>query len=149
MTSAEVVKIFRDEGVRLSQATFRKYVQLGLLSRSHRVSAGSGKHRGSRGIYSASVLKNINEVKKMMNEGLTLDDIVRASRKFKQDINWINSELEQLFQEMNREIDEPKFDLSLKPRVESDIRDARDNAEELIKKLENIDKTITQPKPTL
>ena len=40
-------------GEPLSEATFRKYVQLGLLPRSVRVGR-KGKHRGSQGLYPAS-----------------------------------------------------------------------------------------------
>ncbi|MGQ0504333.1 MAG: MerR family transcriptional regulator, partial [Myxococcaceae bacterium] len=48
--SKVILEIFRPKGVRLSEATFRKYVQAGLLPRSRRVGQ-KGKHRGSQGLY--------------------------------------------------------------------------------------------------
>jgi len=37
LTSAQIIGIFQARGARLSEATFRKYVQLGLLPRCRRV----------------------------------------------------------------------------------------------------------------
>ena len=48
MTSRQIVDVFETRGIRFSEATLRKYVQLGLLPRSVRVGR-KGKHRGSCG----------------------------------------------------------------------------------------------------
>ena len=77
VTSRDVVKLFEARGARLSAATFRKYVQAGLLPRSRRVGR-KGKHTGSTGLYPVSVVRRIDLIKRMMAEGLTLEDI-RAS----------------------------------------------------------------------
>ena len=53
ISSGEVVRLFEGKGARLSAATFRKYVQLGLLPRSRRVGR-KGKHTGSAGLYPVS-----------------------------------------------------------------------------------------------
>src|SRR3990172_5596764 len=74
VTSREVVQLFEARGARLSAATFRKYVQLGLLPRSRRVGR-KGKHTGSSGLYPVSVVRRIDLIKRMMGEGLTLEDI--------------------------------------------------------------------------
>ena len=74
ITSAEVVRLFESRGARLSAATFRKYVQLGLLPRSRRVGR-KGKHTGSTGLYPVSVVRRIAVIKRMMAEGYTVDDI--------------------------------------------------------------------------
>ena len=74
ITSREVVQLFSSKGARLSEATFRKYVQVGLLPRSRRVGR-KGKHTGSTGIYPVSVVRRINLIKKMMAEGLTIEEI--------------------------------------------------------------------------
>jgi DNA-binding transcriptional MerR regulator len=65
ITSREVVRIFESRGARLSESTFRKYVQVGLLPRSRRVGR-KGKHTGSSGLYL---------IKRMMAEGMTLEEI--------------------------------------------------------------------------
>ena len=74
ITSREVVRLFESRGARLSASTFRKYVQVGLLPRSRRVGR-KGKHTGSTGVYPVEVVRRINLIKRMMAEGLTIDDI--------------------------------------------------------------------------
>jgi DNA-binding transcriptional MerR regulator len=74
ITSGEVVRLFEGKGARLSAATFRKYVQMGLLPRSRRVGR-KGKHTGSTGLYPVSVVRRIAVIKRMMAEGYTVDDI--------------------------------------------------------------------------
>jgi DNA-binding transcriptional MerR regulator len=74
ITSGEVVRLFEAKGARLSAATFRKYVQMGLLPRSRRVGR-KGKHTGSTGLYPASVVRRIAVIKRMMAEGYTVEDI--------------------------------------------------------------------------
>ena len=72
--SAEVVAIFRDKGQRFSEATLRKYVQLGLLPKSRRVGA-RGRHRGSSGRYPVTIVRQINDIKRALDVGATLDEI--------------------------------------------------------------------------
>ncbi len=74
VTSREVVRLFATRGASLSAATFRKYIQLGLLPRSRRVGR-KGKHKGSTGLYPVTVVRRIDLIKRMMAEGLTLEDI--------------------------------------------------------------------------
>ena len=72
--ASEVVRLFQQRGVPLSAATFRKYVQLGLLPRSRRVGR-KGKHTGSTGLYPVAVVRRLALIKRMMAEGLTVEDI--------------------------------------------------------------------------
>jgi DNA-binding transcriptional MerR regulator len=74
ITSGEVVRLFEAKGARLSAATFRKYVQMGLLPRSRRVGR-KGKHTGSTGLYPVSVVRRVAVIKRMMAEGYTVEDI--------------------------------------------------------------------------
>ncbi|MBI5069798.1 MAG: MerR family transcriptional regulator [Deltaproteobacteria bacterium] len=74
ITSREVVRLFEGKGARFSEATFRKYVQAGLLPRSRRVGR-KGKHTGSTGLYPVAVVRRIDLIKRMMAEGLTLEQI--------------------------------------------------------------------------
>src|SRR5205809_7473752 len=76
ITSREVVRLFEGKGAKLSEASFRKYVQQGLLPRSRRVGR-KGKHRGSLGVYPAKTLRRINEVKQLMSDGYTIEEIQR------------------------------------------------------------------------
>lgn len=74
ISSRDVVRLFEAKGARLSAATFRKYVQAGLLPRSRRVGR-KGKHAGSTGLYPVSIVRRIALIKRMMAAGLTLDEI--------------------------------------------------------------------------
>src|SRR5512137_1304908 len=65
LTSRQIVDVFTSRGVRFSEATLRKYVQLGLLPRSVRVGR-KGKHRGSCGVYPAEIVRRVNQVRVMM-----------------------------------------------------------------------------------
>jgi hypothetical protein len=76
LSSAEIVGIFAGRGIKFSEATFRKYVQLGLLPRSRRVGT-KGKHKGSKGMYPPGTVRQINEIKQMMAQDYTIEDIRR------------------------------------------------------------------------
>ena len=76
MSSGDIVELFASRGTKFSEATFRKYVQLGLLPRSRRVGS-KGKHKGSKGIYPVGVVRQINEIKQMMSQDYTIEDIRR------------------------------------------------------------------------
>src|SRR6185295_19840096 len=92
LSAGAIVEIFRPKGVRLSEATFRKYIQAGLLPRSRRVGR-KGKHRGSQGLYPVEAVRRINAIKKMMAAGLTLEDIRRSFVFFKNQIDQVDREL--------------------------------------------------------
>jgi hypothetical protein len=74
LSSGEIVDVFCGRGIRFSEATFRKYVQLGLLPRSTRVGT-KGKHKGSKGVYPVGALRQINEIKRMMALDYTIEEI--------------------------------------------------------------------------
>jgi DNA-binding transcriptional MerR regulator len=72
--SATVVEIFRGKGHRFSEATLRKYVQLGLLPKSRRVGT-RGRHRGSSGLYPVAIVRLVEEIKRALDEGATLEEV--------------------------------------------------------------------------
>ena len=74
MTAAQVVELFKSRGIKLSEATFRKYVQLGLLPRSRRVGR-KGKHRGSMGLYPATIARRVNDIRRLMADGRLDEDL--------------------------------------------------------------------------
>ncbi len=74
VTSGEIIGFFEPLGIRLSEATFRKYVQLGLLPRCRRVGQ-KGKHKGSQGIYPVRTARLINDIKRMMTGEATLEEL--------------------------------------------------------------------------
>src|SRR6478736_3462530 len=95
LSAGAIVDIFKPKGVRLSEATFRKYVQAGLLPRSRRVGR-KGKHRGSQGLYPVEAVRRINAIKKMMAEGMTLEEIKSSFVFFKNHIDQVERGLDEV-----------------------------------------------------
>lgn len=104
-TSAQIFEILQKFGVKLSEPTFRKYVQLGLLPRSRRVGQ-KGKHKGSQGIYPISTVRRILEIKALMEEDLTLEDIASKVMRFRAHLDQLDETLTTLlsafFDELHR-----------------------------------------------
>jgi DNA-binding transcriptional MerR regulator len=74
LSSGEIIEILTNRGFKFSEATLRKYVQLGLLPRSRRVGS-KGKHKGSKGLYPAGTIRQINEIKYMMAQDCTIEQL--------------------------------------------------------------------------
>lgn len=100
-----IVDIFKPRGVALSEATFRKYVQVGLLPRSRRVGR-KGKHRGSQGLYPVESVRRINAIKKMMAEGHTLEDIRKSYVFVRNHMDVVERELQAVFDGLSVEVAE-------------------------------------------
>ncbi len=100
ITSAEVIDIFQTRGVKLSEATFRKYIQLGLLPTSKRVGS-KGKYRGSKGVYPVSIVRRINLIKQLMQNGLTLEEIRDSFLSIQNDLELLDTSFERLFGHMD------------------------------------------------
>ncbi len=73
-TSIEIMAVLSQAGVKVSEATLRKYIQQGLLPRSRRVGT-KGRHQGSWGIYPAWAARQIIEIKKLLAEGRSVQEI--------------------------------------------------------------------------
>jgi DNA-binding transcriptional MerR regulator len=101
ITSREVVRIFESRGARLSESTFRKYVQVGLLPRSRRVGR-KGKHTGSTGLYPVDVVRRINLIKRMMAEGMTLEEIRESFVGLKNQLCDVEQGFSSLLSELTR-----------------------------------------------
>ena len=101
ISSAEVVRLFEAKGARLSAATFRKYVQAGLLPRSRRVGR-KGKHTGSTGLYPVTVVRRIELIKRMMAAGYTAEDIRGSFVTVRNKLEDVESGLHELVEELSR-----------------------------------------------
>src|SRR5262245_1357139 len=144
LTSAQVVELFRARGVKLSEATFRKYVQLGLLPRSRRVGR-KGKHQGSMGLYPATTVRRVNDIKRMMGEAYTIEEIQRSFLRFRDDIEAVGRGLKDLFTGFQRELRAPKFDAARRKTLTREIEDARKVADDLVGRIENLERQIVTP----
>ncbi|MCA9669151.1 MAG: MerR family transcriptional regulator [Myxococcales bacterium] len=144
LSSAQIIQIFQQRGVKLSEATFRKYVQLGLLPRCRRVGT-KGKHRGSRGVYPCATVRRINSIKRLMERSYTIEEIQQSFSNFKSNIESVESALDELFKGFEREIARPQFDHAKRRTLTGDIREARQTATDLVRRLIQIESHISFP----
>jgi len=138
LTSAQIIQIFKSRGAKLSEATFRKYIQLGLLPRSKRVGT-KGKHKGSHGIYPCVTVRRINSIKTMMARGYTIEEIQRNFANFKQKIDEIEAVTNQLIKSFERALAEPRIEPAQRRKLIREIAAAKKNAGELIRRVTQIE----------
>lgn len=142
LSARVIVDIFRPRGVRLSEATFRKYVQAGLLPRSRRVGR-KGKHRGSQGVYPVDSVRRINAIKKMMAEGHTLEDIKRSFLFFKNHIDQLGRELGGVLSGFQSEIEERNFPDRQRKDLERELKALREQATLLVTNVSRFGSAVT------
>src|SRR5437763_7696840 len=136
VSAAQIVGFFSPRGVKLAQATFRKYVQLGLLPRSRRVGE-KGKHRGSKGIYPTSAVRRIHLIKSLMDEGMTLEDIRRSFIFFRGQLDGVERSLDELFAALDKAIAErPELRPSRRKELERLLAESRRQADQFVKEME-------------
>lgn len=134
VSSAEILRFFQDRGMKLSEGTFRKYVQLGLLSRSKRVGK-KGKHQGSKGLYPVGILRQILAIKRMMADGLTIEQLQMSWLRFRPRIDGVETDLTELLDDMAREVEGPRFDTQRRQHVVGEIEATRKDAQDLFRRL--------------
>ncbi len=147
LTSRQIVDVFQSRGVRFSEATLRKYVQLGLLPRSVRVGQ-KGKHQGSRGVYPTNVVRRVNTVKALMAENLTIEEIQKSFANFKEEIEGIEKSVQSLFSDFEREAKGRSFDLRRQKELEAEILDAKRAAGDLVRRISNLESRLSNPGAT-
>lgn len=135
--SQEVISLFQARGVKLSEATFRKYIQLGLLPTSRRVGQ-KGKHRGSRGYYPVSVVRRINLIKRMMSEDMTLEEIRDSFFSVQNEMDKASEAMDGLIKSLGGRIERLKERGETTTDVARELREAEKISKKLLKKIEKI-----------
>jgi len=128
ISSKEIVKIFQNKGVRFSEATFRKYVQMGLVERCKRVGQ-KGKHRGSHGMYPVTTVERINAIKKMISGDVTLEQLKDSYFSIRQKME----EVDRMLSEVNDDVrsmtenktKKERHDVQLKRELENLLKNTR------------------------
>lgn len=144
LTSRQIVDVFETRGIRFSEATLRKYVQLGLLPRSVRVGR-KGKHRGSCGLYPAHVVRRVNAVKGMMAADLTIEEIQRSFARFKDDIDAVEQDLRELLAGFEREAKGTAAEAPERRReLEQEILEAKRAASELVRRIASLERRLSE-----
>jgi hypothetical protein len=142
VTSEQIVDLFNRRGLRFTEATLRKYVQLGLLPRSRRV-AISGSQRGSQGLYPTTVVRRIQHLKSMLAHH-TIDEIQREYLFVRGDIEELEGALERVFAALASAV-KPRDDVheAHARAVLRELTEARTLAADLMAKLSSVETRLT------
>lgn len=141
LTSAEILDVFATHDIALSEATLRKYVQLGLLPRSVRVGR-KGKHQGSQGIYPVSVVRQVLRIKAMMAESYTIEQIQREFLFMRSDLQLLEQTLTSIFKKLERVLKERRGEACAKTMARQ-VVDARSVSRDLMARLGMIETRLT------
>jgi soluble cytochrome b562 len=141
-TSRELIDIFVARGIRFSEATLRKYVQLGLLPRSVRVGC-KGKHQGSKGIYPSTMVRRVNQVRALMAANYTIEEIRRSFVRFKEEINLVEQNLRDLLEGFEKETRSRSLDEARKAAIEAEIVEAKHAAGDLVRKIASVEASLS------
>ena len=142
LTSRQIVDLFETRGIRFSEATLRKYVQLGLLPRSVRVGR-KGKHRGSCGLYPANVVRRVNLVKGMMAEDRTIEEIQRSFARLKDEIDTLEKGLRDLIAGFERQAKGPALGPEKRRELEGEITEAKRAAGDLVRRITGLEMRLS------
>lgn len=143
ITSAEILDTLAAHGIKFSEATLRKYVQLGLLPRSVRVGR-KGKHQGSQGMYPSGVVRQVQRIRDMMAEDYTIEEIQRQFLFVRGDIEDLERTIAKVFDAL-REAAREKRSETTGRAIANDLVAAESLANDLLAKLEVIEqRLITQ-----
>ena len=137
ITSADILDTLAVNGIKFSEATLRKYVQLGLLPRSVRVGR-KGKHQGSQGMYPAAVVRQIQRIRDMMAEDYTIEEIQREFLFVRGDIEDLERSIGRVFEALREAARERRSETSGRA-IANDLATAEQLAGDLLAKLTTIE----------
>lgn len=139
LTSQEILGKLSGLGQNFSEASLRKYVQLGLLPRSVRVGE-KGKHRGSKGLYPVRVVRQILAIKDMMAMDLTIEQIKDRLIFLQGELDELETRMQGVFSVLSaRVVREPK---RRELGVIRELNAARGLGRDLIAKLRSVESRL-------
>jgi DNA-binding transcriptional MerR regulator len=140
LTSQELVAAFAEQSIKFSEATLRKYVQLGLVPRSRRVGR-KGKHLGSRGVYPVRALRRINTIKRLMAERWTIEEIQQRFLTFKDHIETLDEALGDLLRMFEERVAE-QGPSALRERLLAELATVKATADDLLVGIHRVEKLL-------
>ena len=143
LTAVQVVDAFTSRGIKFSEASFRKYVQQGLLPRSRRVGR-KGKHKGSLGVYPAKTVRRINLVRRLMHDGYTIEEIQGQFLLYTDLVEGVAENVQELCTRLAR--DGERLDGQARRELTKDLNDARKEGERLVEKLDELTRRVAAPR---
>lgn len=143
ITAVQIVDAFTSRGIKFSEASFRKYVQQGLLPRSRRVGR-KGKHRGSLGVYPSKTVRRINAVKQLMVDGYTIEEIQGQFLLYTDLVEGVAEHLAELWSRLTG--DAARLDPALRRELEQKLADARRDGDRLVERLGELTRRFAAPR---
>jgi len=141
LTSDEIIGLFTRKQVRLTEATLRKYVQLGLLPRSVRV-ALKGHRRGSTGMYPSNVVRRIQRLRGLMSE-FTIEQIQKQFLFVRGDVEELERSLERIFSAFAGAAKSSRDGEVAARALHHELVEARALAAELVAKITSVETRLT------
>lgn len=146
ITAVQIVEVFTSRGVKFSEASFRKYVQQGLLPRSKRVGR-KGKHRGSLGVYPAKTVRRINSVKQWMADGFTIEQIQGQFLLYTDLVEGIAEGLTELGERLGADLEAPQHAAHRK-QLSRELEELRDDSDRLVERAHELARRVATPATT-
>lgn len=144
ISSASILDVLASLGVKFSEATLRKWVQLGLLPRSVRVGT-KGKHTGSHGRYPATIVRQIIEIKDLLADGMTIEQVQSEVLFMRGEMQELQRALSNVFVALESVIN--KVDSQpLREDVADDLNRARQLAKQMLMELQQAEYRIIHRK---
>lgn len=143
MTAAQVIEVFTSRGIKFSEASFRKYVQQGLLPRSRRVGR-KGKHRGSLGMYPAKTIRRINTVKSLMADGYTIEEIQGQFLLYTDLVESVAEGLTELWSRLATDVQ--RLDDKTRREIEKELAVAQKDGDRVVDQLGTLTRRIAAPR---
>ena len=146
ITAVQIVEVFTSRGVKFSEASFRKYVQQGLLPRSKRVGR-KGKHRGSLGVYPAKTVRRINAVKQWMADGFTIEQIQGQFLLYTDLVEGIAEGLTELGERLGADLEQPQH-ASQRRQLAKELGELRTDSDRLVERAYDLARRVATPTTT-
>jgi DNA-binding transcriptional MerR regulator len=143
ITAVQIVDVFTSRGIKFSEASFRKYVQQGLLPRSRRVGR-KGKHRGSLGVYPSKTVRRINAVKQLMVDGYTIEQIQGQFLLYTDLVEGVAEHLTELWSRLDGDVE--KIDPANRSELKNQLADTRRDGDRLVEKLGALTRRFAAPR---
>ena len=147
VTATLVVSVFTDRGLRFSEATFRKYIQKELLPRSRRIGR-KGKHRGSLGVYPAKTIRRVNAIKRLMEEGYTIEEIQDRFLRYTDLVEGLGEQASEILTKFSSDLlaGASRFDTKARKNLKKEITEAKKSADDLLRRVTGISARLSGPR---
>ncbi|HUS32972.1 MAG TPA: MerR family transcriptional regulator [Kofleriaceae bacterium] len=143
LTAVQLVDAFTRNRVRFSEASFRKYVQQGLLPRSKRVGR-KGKHKGSLGVYPAKTVRRINQVKRLMADGYTIEEIQGQVLLYTDLVEGVEENVTELVTRLQRDCE--RLEPASRKEVAKELTEVRKEGDRLVERLSALATRVSAPR---